>query len=252
MPETRALGDVPVGVEQDHRVAVALIGLELAAHEIAPVEVLHRRVDRAGRDALDAPRDDELQALRLLLGVRYPDVGDRVGVEAIADRARIALARQRHSTRRNHLDIGVAQPAAAHALEDDAPDLLARRWLQLQAQAAAFEAVEMIVEAEEPALPHRDDVVGAVRARKAHVEDRDPRLGNRHEFPVDPGTTTAEMLVHPCAAPARKCVDSGPSAARWRASRTRLDRLARRRVRSGFTVPDSVMPEVAPDGFPAE
>ena len=56
---------------------------------------------------------------------------------------------------------------------------------QAQLLEAREEAVEVLVEPEELALPDRDDVVGRVRAQEAEVENRHACLGNRHEPAVD-------------------------------------------------------------------
>ena len=54
--EARAFGDVAVAVDDAARVGAAVVGVEHRLHQVQPVVVLDRRVDRLGGDA-DAPAD---------------------------------------------------------------------------------------------------------------------------------------------------------------------------------------------------
>jgi hypothetical protein len=93
-------------------------------------------------------------------------------------------------------DVGVAQAGAAHALVHHLAHVLARHaGVQPQRGAAGLEAVEVVVEAEEPALPDMRHVVGGVRVQEAPVEDRDLRVLGRHVLPVDVGTSVHACMV---------------------------------------------------------
>jgi hypothetical protein len=61
--------------------------------------------------------------------------------------------------------------------------------VQPQRGEAGLEAVEVVVEAEEAALPHVGDVVGGVAVQEAPVEDRDLRVFGGDELAVDIGAT---------------------------------------------------------------
>jgi hypothetical protein len=164
---------LPGGIDDAAGVAPAVVGVEQRLHEVEPVVVLDGRIDRLGRDPM-ARADVQVDAGALLLGRRDPDERQRVGIEAIRREARIARAARRHAARADHRDIGVAQPGRAHAAVQDRADLGARvRHLQAQLAEAREEAVEVVVEAEERALPDAGDVVGRVGAGEAPVEQRD-------------------------------------------------------------------------------
>ena len=57
--------------------------------------------------------------------------------------------------------------------------------LQAELLEAREEAIEVLVEPEELALPDRHDVIGRVRAQEAEVENRHARLCDRDELAVD-------------------------------------------------------------------
>src|SRR5207244_11615777 len=102
--------------------------------------------------------DHEVRAGLLVRGLDDPDVGDRKGVEAIAEGARIAAALRRDTAREDHLHIRLPQPGTAHALHQNLPHLLPAQFRRHPVPGpTALKAVEMIVEAEELAVPNRDD-----------------------------------------------------------------------------------------------
>ena len=65
--------------------------------------------------------------------------------------------------------------------------------IEAKRRAGGPEAVQVILEAEEAALPHVHHVVGDVRAGKAPVEDRHLRLGNRDELAVHEGRAIGKV-----------------------------------------------------------
>jgi hypothetical protein len=180
--EARPLGDVAGRIDDAARVCTTVVGVEHRLHEVEPVVVLDRRIDRLGRDA-DAPADVQVDAGSLLLGRRDPDERHGVGVEAVGRQARVARARRRHAARADHRDVGIAQATGAHAAMQDLVHLGTRvRNRHAQLGDAGEEAVEVVLEAEERALPDAGDVVGRVRTRESPVEQRD--LGFRQRLPV--------------------------------------------------------------------
>ena len=180
--EARAFGDVALGVDDAAGVGATVVGVEHREHQVHPVVVLDRRIDRFGRDP-DPPADVQVDALGLLLGRGDPDEGQRVGVEAIGRQARIAGAARRHAAGADHRHVGIVEAAGADAAVQDLPHLGAAVGdLHAQLVEAGEEPVEVVVETEERALPGADDVVGDVRAGEAPVEHRD--LGFRQRLPV--------------------------------------------------------------------
>ena len=101
---------LPCGVDDAARVGAAVVGVEHRQHQVDPVVVLDRRVDRLGRDPHPLA-DVQVDARGLLLGRRDPDERQRVGVEAVGRQARIARAARRHAARADHRHVGVVEAA---------------------------------------------------------------------------------------------------------------------------------------------
>ena len=140
----------------------------------------------------------QIDAARAHLLVRDPDEGDGEGNEAVLAFARVAGALGRHAAGAEDLDIGVAQLAEAHEPHQDRDHLVAVVGdRHAAAREALLEAVEVMVEAEELAAPRVDHVVGDVGAGEAPVEDRYPRLGDRHTGVVDEGGTLGKAVLQP-------------------------------------------------------
>ena len=55
--------------------------------------------------------------------------------------------------------------------------------------------IDVVIETEEPALPHRGHIVGQVGPRESCVEDGDPRLGDRNVMPFDPGAAAGVSVL---------------------------------------------------------
>src|SRR5262249_60881721 len=90
-----------------------------------------------------------------------PDVGDRVGVEALCKQARVTLAGPWHATRDHSLDVGVTQTRAPDRLGQDPSHLLLReRRPEAQPFATREQPVEVILETEETAPPPPDHAAG--------------------------------------------------------------------------------------------
>ena len=64
---------------------------------------------------------------------------------------------------------------------------------EAQGRQAGEEAVEVVVQAEERALPGAGDVVGGVGAREAPVEQRDLAFGQRRVRAVDEDAAAVEL-----------------------------------------------------------
>src|SRR5512140_1400994 len=81
---------------------------------------------------------------------------------------------------------GIAKPGAANTFVHHlAHHRSAQARVQPQRVQAGLEAGQVVVEAEEPALPDMRDVVGGVTVQEAPVEDRDLRILGGDEFTVD-------------------------------------------------------------------
>ena len=117
--EPGSLGEVPVEVGQHHRAATTLTGFEGATCQVAPVEVLDRRIDGGLRNAHSVPGDDQVRTGLLLVGFDDPDVGNGVGVELVLECPRVAGSPARPAPRRDHFDIGLAQPRPPDAFVQD-------------------------------------------------------------------------------------------------------------------------------------
>src|SRR5215208_3565016 len=149
--------------------------------------VLDGRVHRLWRYTL-LTADYGVQPPLLLLWVCDPDERHGEGVEAVLAVTRVAGAGSWDSAGADDLGVGVAQPAQAHALDEDVPDLtpVVRR-VQTQVFHRALEAVDVVLEAEEAAAPDVGHVIGRVRAQESPVEDRDARLRDGYKPPIDEG-----------------------------------------------------------------
>jgi hypothetical protein len=117
-----------------------------------------------------------------------PDERHDEGVEAVLALTRVTRAGFGNATRADDLGVGLAQPAQANALDEDVPDLgpVVRR-TQTQLFHRALETIEIVLQAEEVAAPDVGHVIGRIRSQKSPVEDRDSRLRNGYELPVDEG-----------------------------------------------------------------
>ncbi len=183
--EPRALGHVAGAVAEHHGLPAALVGLEQAADEVAPVEVLDPGVHRLRRNALDLA-DDEVQTARALLLGGDPDERHGEGEEAVGARARVARAGGGNAARAAHLHVRLAQAAEAHALGQDLPHGFAgMRQRQVHGGGAALEALQVVLQPEELPAPDVHHVVGHVGAGEAPVRDRDAGLGDGHVGAVD-------------------------------------------------------------------
>src|SRR5215213_3439765 len=157
--------------------------------------VLDGRVHRLWRYTL-LTADYGVQTPLLLLRVCDPDERHGEGVEAVLAVTRVAGAGFGDSAGADDLGVGVAQPAQAHALDEDVSYLTPYvRRTKTQLFHRALEAVEVVLQAEEAAAPDVGHVIGRVRAQKSPVEDRDSRLRNGYEPPVDEGRTVRVRLV---------------------------------------------------------
>jgi hypothetical protein len=124
-----------------------------------------------------------------LLGrlVHHPEIGhDHEVAEIVAVLGRI-LADITQAAGHDHHDIGVADAAFRRHLDQPVAEspAAASGLLSLKLGAALLEAVEMVVEPEEPAVPDRGNVIGQVRMEEALVEDRNARLVERHVFALE-------------------------------------------------------------------
>jgi len=187
--EARPLGHVARRIDEQRSFASALVGLEQRLHHVEPMVVLDPRIDARRTDALHVA-DDEIDAAALLVGVGDPDERDREGHEVVSAAARVARARRGLAARTQHLDVGIAQARAAHAFMGDRAHLVARlAGVQAQSLQAGEEALEVVAEAEELALPHVRHVVGGVGMQESPVEDRDLRVLGGDVLSVDVGAT---------------------------------------------------------------
>src|SRR5206468_3744117 len=119
------------------------------------------------------------------------------GVEALRPEAGVALAGPGDAARHHGLDIRPAEPRPTDGLGQDLAHLLLReRGSETQPLAPREQPVEVVLEAEEPPLPHADDVIGQVGPDEPRVQDRDPRLGDRDVLALDPGAPCRESCAH--------------------------------------------------------
>src|SRR6185437_10540116 len=116
-------------------------------------------------------------------------------VQPRGEAARVALPGGGHAAGDNGLDVGVPQAGPADDLDQDAadPGPVGGR-LQADPGAAGQQAVQVVVEAEEPALPDRDYVVAEVRPDEPGVQDRDPGFGDWKVLSVDPCAARTEPV----------------------------------------------------------
>jgi hypothetical protein len=186
---------MPCAIGQHHGLAAALVGLEQAHHEIEPVVVLDPWIHAARWNALRRA-DDQVDAALLLVGVGDPDERDGECHEAVRAGARITRTRRGPAACAQQLDIRVAQAGAAHALVHHlAHAVAADTRIEPQRRAAGFEAVEVVAQPEELALPHMRHVVRGVRMQEAPVEDGDLRVFGSDELAVDIGATVHARIV---------------------------------------------------------
>ena len=175
-----------VEVEEDGVVRAGVAGLELGAGEVAPVKILHARVDADLGDAR-RPGGDQVRAPGLHRLRHDPDERDREGDEVIAAVRGVArLAGPRRPPEAVHGDVGFAPAEKLGAPGQDAPDVLHRlRRGEPQGRHGGLEPPQVIVEPEETAVPDADDVVGHVGAAVAPIGHGDRGLADRHEAPFD-------------------------------------------------------------------
>ena len=151
----------------------------------------------------EAKKYDEIDAAPPLVRIGDTDERDRERHEAVGARARVARAGRRAAARAKQLDVGVAQRGAGDAFVHHVAHALARdARVEAQRGEARLEAVEVGVEAEEPALPDVSDVVGRVRVQETPVEDRDRRRFRRDELAVDVRAAFHARIVRAAPLPA--------------------------------------------------
>jgi hypothetical protein len=197
--EARAFGDVAVAVEQHRQFGAAVGRLDHAGGQVAPHVVLDRLVEAAHRDALRAG-DDHRDALLVLRGRRDPDHRHGEGIDAVAAGKRAAGALRQGPAARRDVDISLREARQRHQPVHHAGDLrLVQRQVEAQFGGAGEEAIEMVVEPEEPPVDHVDHVIRRVGAQESGVEQRDPGLSGRRDLAVDIGRAVCvrvRNLVH--------------------------------------------------------
>src|SRR5699024_1117216 len=185
-------------IEQDRVLAAPVVRFEQTARQVAPVEVLHGRIDRSRRDAASGPYDHGIHALGVI-EVHDPHVRDRVRVEPVLVRARVARSGGWNASRTHHLDVRLAQARNSDQAAEQRGDLTAVEWHgQAQTFTTAQEAIEMVIEPEEGAVPHADDVIRDVRSSETRVEDRNARVLDRDDVADDVPGPLLELagLIH--------------------------------------------------------
>ena len=194
--EARPFCDEPLPVEQNAVLGPPILRFEQAAGQVAPVKVLHSRVDRCVRNAGRA-RDREMRAAGLDIGRDHPNPGNRERGNVIAAVRRVTgAAGPRRAAQAIHRHIGLAQAGAADAFRQNGPDpIILLRRVEAECPHRRPEPADVVVEPEERALPDADDVVGDVGTPVAPVEDRDRRLADRHEAAIDVGGAGRPSLV---------------------------------------------------------
>ncbi len=171
--ETRAFRDVALGIGKHRHFRVALVGLEQRHGHVEPVEVLDARIDRLRRDALHG-RYGEMQAAAALLLVGDPHEGLGERRELVRARARVAAALGRDAARARHLHVGILQAAAPDTGVQDGLHLIgAVRDRHAERRHGAPEALDVVVEAEEAAVPDMDHVIGGIGAHEAAIHNGD-------------------------------------------------------------------------------
>ena len=183
--EPGALCDQALSVREHDVVTSDIVRGEQRLLEVEPVVVLDARVDGPARDSLGAT-DNEPEPTLALLRRGQPDVRDREAVHLVLASPDVTRTGRSKAPRRHDLDVCAREARAAHAVRQQARQPFpVDRQAQPQLLDAPEEAVEVPVQAEELAVPHRNDVVGRIGAQEAEVEDRHPRLPDRHELAVD-------------------------------------------------------------------
>ncbi len=148
------------------------------------------------RDAHRVSTHHQVCSHLLVLGLHNPDVGDRVGVEAIDKPARVAHARRRCAARQDHVHIGILEARAPHAFKQNIPhDIQRDRQRHAQPAPARLEPGQMIVETEKFAIPHRHHIIGDIRTGKPRVDNGNSSFGNGHIVAIDPRTTLAVEII---------------------------------------------------------
>ena len=242
-----ALGHEAVPVEQ-HRVAgVPVVGLEQRPDEVEATEVLHSRIHRLGRDTDGLGDDDVAPGLQFVLR------DDRVkrhrpGNEAVPARAQVPVCRLGRAAGGDHRDHGLGQPGPRHAAVQHLGDAVAvvAQGIVAALGERALPTLQVIVEAEEPALPHVDHVVAHVGELEPHVRDRQAKLGKGHERAVheaDTGAAVSHLFRHRAPPPATLTRDT------WgRADHTPPAGVA---TAPGTPVMGPPLQPTGPDGTPA-
>ena len=212
--EARAFGDIAVEVEDQRGLGAAVVGVVEAAHQIEPVIVLDRRVDRRRRNA-HAVADGHVQPALHLLGV-----GDRAerngkGHEAVDRLARVAAERRRGAARAQHLDIGGAVAGQRHAVgRISATPSRSNGMVMRSFSRPPKKRSRCRFEAEEAAVPDMHGVVGGVGMQEAAVQHRDLGLRHRQVLAVDEGDARRDSCAGRRAVAKRrawkKCRQAGP------------------------------------------
>ena len=187
--ESRTLGQVAPGIDQDRGVGAMIVGFEQRHHHVEPVIVLDRRVDRLGRDAL-LLADQQVQSLGPQFVIGNPDEGHHEGDKPVLALARIARTRCRYPARADDFDVTVAQTGQAHQVEHNFPNLIAVvGYRHPQFRHAGLETFDIFVDTKEPPLPGVGHVVGRIGMQKTPVHQRDLRVGDCDLLPLDKSCT---------------------------------------------------------------
>lgn len=195
--EPRPLCEVGVAVRQEGVCGPAVVRLEQAADEVAPLEVLDRGVNGPGRDPAYRPGHDGGAATVLHARLHDPDIRLDEHVQAVVEQLfGPAPSHARQAAGNDKFHKSVSDPTFGDHIDKRLLDLVARQGhLEPHLLAADVQAVKVVVQSKETPVPNGGNIVGEVAVHKTLVQQRNSGLVQRHQLSLHPSDALSKRVL---------------------------------------------------------
>jgi len=195
--EARALSQVRVAVSEERVSGTTVVGLEQTTGEIAPLVVLHGRVDGARRNSADCAGDDGSTTDFLDRRIHDPNVRLNKHVKVVHEwNVAVEATDTLEAAGDDDLDKGIADATLDDHIAKNLPYLIS--WdgeVQASLFASSLQTVEVIFETEEAAVPDGRNIVCEIAVHETLVHQWNSCLSQWHILALDPGDALGVLVI---------------------------------------------------------